>query len=181
MQVERFEQSDAPLLTRRCIPLDSLLATSSAILLTSSFLLMSPLSGNQLAASHACYWHLDLREPRAISGAKVLAHRITHAIIFPGPVLYWSTTLFKASSRLPVMYTFAPLDTNACVIIRPMPVPPPVTTAVKLETSKSLFALRSSLDLAPLAIVLTIGKLGRLMKAAWIGLDVLARRLSIST
>ena len=70
------------------------------------------------------------------------------ATIFPGPVLYCSTTLLKASSRLPVMYTFAPLETRACVIINPIPVPPPVTTALNLETSKSLEALSSSFERA---------------------------------
>jgi len=68
-----------------------------------------------------------------------------YAIMLPGPDWYFSTTLSRASSRRPVMYTLAPLATRACVIMRPIPEPPPVTTAMifvqskRLEDSNSLF------------------------------------------
>ena len=40
----------------------------------------------------------------------------------------------------PVMYTVAPFAARACVMVRPMPVPPPVTTHLSLGTEKSLGA-----------------------------------------
>lgn len=52
-----------------------------------------------------------------------------------------------------VLYTFAPLATSARVIIKPIPVPPPVTMAVTWETSKSRAPLSCSLSALPLIVL----------------------------
>lgn len=74
------------LFTRRWIPFCSLDSTSLTSLWISSFLLISP---GKLNVS------LELGQTDS--------HRITYAIISPGPVLYFSTTVSRASLRLPVM------------------------------------------------------------------------------
>jgi hypothetical protein len=84
-----------------------------------------------------------------------------HGMILP-PSPYLSAVVFRTSSRRPVMYTVAPFATSACVIwwnsqprqqqhvwawrtMRPMPVPPPVTTALKSLSWKSSEALNCEL------------------------------------
>ena len=53
------------------------------------------------------------REPDRIDLPKLqMPLGITYATTFPGPVLYFSTTVAKDSCRLPVMYTSAPLATK---------------------------------------------------------------------
>jgi len=62
----------------------------------------------------------------------------------------------------------------------PMPDPPPVTTAVIRETSKSLVFFRSSFDLAPVAIVLVIdARVVDAKKAFRVGGGIRVRCLSI--
>jgi len=52
------------------------------------------------------------------------------------PCPYFSTTVARYSFLLPVMYTRAPFAANAFVIMRPMPEPPPVTTALEKKTRR---------------------------------------------
>jgi hypothetical protein len=62
----------------------------------------------------------------------------------PAPVVYVFAASSSTSLRRPVMYTVAPLASSARVIMSPIPVPPPVTTAVTWEASKRVAALRWS-------------------------------------
>ena len=50
---------------------------------------------------------------------------------------HFFTAVSRASGRRPVMYTRAPLFAKACAIMRPIPVPPPVTTQTHPSTLKS--------------------------------------------
>ncbi|KAK3937579.1 hypothetical protein QBC46DRAFT_392363 [Diplogelasinospora grovesii] len=52
-------------------------------------------------------------------------------------LLYVSTTFWSFSSVRPTMYTFAPFTASACVHIKPMPVPAPVTRATRPDMSNS--------------------------------------------
>jgi hypothetical protein len=117
------------------MPLGSFCAISSAKRLMSSLSLTSPCRLVQL--------EFDVCRVRC---------NCTHGIIWPELEDQISAVLSRTSSLLDVMYTFAPLATRACVIINPMPVPPPVTTAVTCETSKSLEPLRSSVLALPLMV-----------------------------
>ena len=51
--------------------------------------------------------------------------------------LYVFATVSSLSSALPVMKTSAPLATRAWVIMRPIPEPPPVTTAIEPSMAMS--------------------------------------------
>ena len=152
------------LLTRSWMPLGSLSETCETSFWMSSLLVTS--AGNLLCAGIPCqpstFQTSAALEPVQSTQTPIPVHptdtpalfrptrsprtrsQSTHPMILPGPVLYLSTTAFSASSRRPVMYTRAPLATRPCVIIKPMPVPPPVTTAAKPETSNRLEILRSS-------------------------------------
>lgn len=71
----------------------------------------------------------------------------------------------RTSGRRPVMYTRAPLLANACAIMRPMPVPPPVTTQTQPSTSKrrddANFAFPDAMDaLERVVIVVDSARVG---------------------
>ena len=54
------------------------------------------------------------------------------------------TYLSRSAWTGPMIYTVAPLDRRVVEIIRPIPVPPPVTTATTPDMSNMLVALRVS-------------------------------------
>ena len=68
-------------------------------------------------------------------------------MIAPSPFC-WPTNALAAFSRgsflRPEMYTFAPFAARPCAMLRPIPVPPPVTSATRPLRSKILSRRRDS-------------------------------------
>lgn len=77
-----------------------------------------------------------------ISPAVRHSTRFTHATTWPVPdcslafALISSAVFSNTSFRRPVMYTLDPLTAKLSEIMRPIPVPPPVTTTILLSTEK---------------------------------------------